>query len=103
MSGTGIVLKDLLPTPERTDAVAETGEGTRAMGQEATASHVLALSRPEDKGAAQVDRDGEVADLGWSAPAGKIPDPLVAGIPNEDLWLLIRRFNKVPPKARALL
>jgi hypothetical protein len=49
----------------------------------------------EQKGFAQHPHDDEVVDLGWNKPKEDVPAPLVGGIGNEDLWLLIRRFNKV--------
>lgn len=38
---------------------------------------------------------GEIKDLGWNEPKQMIASPLVGGLQNEDLWILIRRFNKV--------
>jgi hypothetical protein len=46
------------------------------------------------KGAAQEDHDEEVLDLGWNEPASEIENPLVGGLNNEDLWVLVRRFDK---------
>ncbi|KAK3052055.1 hypothetical protein LTS18_012319, partial [Coniosporium uncinatum] len=48
----------------------------------------------EVQGAAHQDHEGEVKDLGWHKPEEQIPSPLVGRLPNEDLWLLLRRFNK---------
>ncbi|TKA71227.1 hypothetical protein B0A49_04170 [Cryomyces minteri] len=44
--------------------------------------------------AAQSHGEEEVKDLGWNEPPSKIPGPLIKGLPNEELWVLIRRFNK---------
>ena len=61
-----------------------------------TDSHVLANADHEEKGAAQVDHgQTEVRDLGWGEEAHDVPKPLVGGLPNEELWTLIRRFNMV--------
>lgn len=64
----------------------------------ATNSHALANAEPEDileKGAAQLGHDAtEVRDLGWNEKPDGVPSPLVGGLPNEELWTLIRRFNK---------
>lgn len=46
-------------------------------------------------GAAQEQHDEDVVNLGWNAPADDIANPLVGRLPNEELWLLIRRFDKV--------
>lgn len=62
-----------------------------------TASHSLAEEsgnvEPEEKGAAQVDHgDVEVKNLGWNT--GNVPRPVVGGLQNEELWTMVRRFNK---------
>ena len=60
-----------------------------------TASHELANADPDKKGAAQLEHgDAEVRDLGWNEEARSAPEPLVGGLSNEELWILIRRFNK---------
>jgi Protein of unknown function (DUF3292) len=60
-----------------------------------TESHELANADHEEKGAAQMDHgQTEVRDLGWNEDAADVPQ-LVGGLPNEELWTLIRRFNKV--------
>jgi len=61
-----------------------------------TDSHELANADHEEKGAAQVDHgQTEVRDLGWNENPSEIPNPVVGGLQNEELWTLIRRFNKV--------
>lgn len=60
-----------------------------------TDSHALANAETEEKGAAQVNHGAvEVRNLGWNEDSKKIPN-LVGGLPNEELWTLVRRFNKV--------
>ncbi|KFA54417.1 hypothetical protein S40293_04327 [Stachybotrys chartarum IBT 40293] len=66
-----------------------------------TASHALAddslanLEPGEPRGASQIEHgDLEVKNLGWNDEAANIPRPVVGGIANEDLWTLVRRFNK---------
>lgn len=63
-----------------------------------TDSHALAVAHVEEGqpvGAAQLDHGAaEVRDLGWGEDPEIIPN-LVGGLPNEELWTLIRRFNKV--------
>lgn len=99
MSGTGVNYQDLLPIPEKTNAVNNPGEHEKshAMSEEPTASHALALESEHEyeKGVAQQDHDLEVKNLGWNEPKEVVPSPLVGGIGNEELWLLVRRFNKV--------
>lgn len=61
----------------------------------ATDSHALALADHGEKGAAQLPHTAtEVRDLGWDRDPAHIPKPLVGGLANEDIWLLIRRFDK---------
>lgn len=67
--------------------------------EQPTASHQLAdeaAERPtEEKGFAEVNHgDVEVKNLGWNETAAQVPSPLVGGLGNEELWALIRRFDK---------
>lgn len=41
-----------------------------------------------------------VQDLGWSEDP-KVPQPVIQGMRNEDMWLLVRRFNKQTYRLRA--
>lgn len=96
--GPGTGLKDLLPVPDNTDIVTDplsTIEGAISMKEEPTLSHALAQDDHEQKGVAQTDHEFEVLDLGWNEKKEDIPAPLVGGLQNEDLWMLVRRFNKV--------
>lgn len=64
--------------------------------EHATISHALANEDHIEKGAAQLEHgQTEVKDLGWNDHPTDVPTPLVGGLPNEELWTLIRRFNKV--------
>ncbi|OCL03011.1 hypothetical protein AOQ84DRAFT_326592 [Glonium stellatum] len=96
MSTRGVVYKDLLSQPKETTAVQEPRKEdiSYTMRDKPTESHALALADHEEKGAAQNEHDAEVVDLGWNEPEEVIPKPLVGGLPNEELWILIRRFNK---------
>lgn len=61
-----------------------------------TDSHALAEADHDVKGAAQLNHsETEVKDLGWNEHPNDVPTPLVGGLPNEELWMLVRRFNKV--------
>ncbi|RPA93927.1 hypothetical protein L873DRAFT_1703435 [Choiromyces venosus 120613-1] len=60
-----------------------------------TESHALAVADHDEKGAAQIGHgEPEVKDLGWNERVERVPQPLVGGLPNEELWTLVRRFNK---------
>lgn len=65
-----------------------------------TDSHALALADHDIKGAAQLaGQTDDVTDLGWRADPREI-DTLVGGLPNEELWTLIRRFNRVRKRTK---
>jgi hypothetical protein len=98
MGSQGLVLKDLLAVPD-TDPTAHEGTSTTLLDAP-TDSHALAMeaakaTHPAEAGAAQIQHAEEVVDLGWNEPKEHVARPLVGGLSNEDLWLLIRRFNKV--------
>lgn len=40
-------------------------------------------------------KDPEIKDFGWNSRPRDVPAPLIHGTPNDDLFTLIRRFNKV--------
>ncbi len=70
--------------------------GSGSSGDSPTGSHALAAANHGEKGAAQQDHGlAEVKDLGWQEHVSNVPTPLVGGLPNEELWVLVRRFNKV--------
>lgn len=92
-SGPGTGLKDLLPIP--VDGARQQDTKTGTGGDAPSLSHALASDDHEGKGHAQQDHEQEVLNLGWNEPKDEIAAPLVGGLDNEDLWLLIRRFNKV--------
>lgn len=62
-----------------------------------TISHKLA-SQTNDQpqhGTAQVMHHGvQVQDLGWDQDNGDYDEPLMGNLSNEELWTLVRRFNK---------
>lgn len=82
-------------SPKLLPAVSET---TSSLESAPTDSHALATQDHEVKGAAQiVHSEAEVRNLGWDEDPKLIPAPLIGGLPNEELWVLVRRFNKVYP------
>jgi len=92
-SETAAAIKDLLPLPSSTEP-----SGTMVanrMEEQPTESHALAMAHHQGQGAAQVNHDEQVVDLGWNEEPGNIANPLIGGLSNEDLWVLVRRFNKV--------
>lgn len=100
-STTGVrSMLDVLPIPSTTQPVTEPGkhEIANSLAEEPTLSHALATDDHEEKGLAQKDHDEEVLDLGWNEKKQEIAAPLVGSLQNEDLWLLVRRFNKVWPR-----
>ncbi|KAJ6562425.1 hypothetical protein B0H19DRAFT_943738 [Mycena capillaripes] len=89
-------VRDFLPIPDTVAPVTdpEHREVAYSITQSPTDSHALAQADQADKGAAQEEHDAEVLDLGWNQHPDKVAKPLVGGLENEELWLLIRRFNK---------
>lgn len=94
----GTAVKDLLPIPSDTTPVSDPAkeEVSHTLVDDPTLSHALATEDHEVTGLAQQDHDhdGEVLDLGWNQKKQEIAQPLVGGLDNEELWLLIRRFDK---------
>ncbi|KAL8682598.1 MAG: hypothetical protein Q9186_001371 [Xanthomendoza sp. 1 TL-2023] len=62
-------------------------------GDHPTDSHALANADHGEKGAAQVNEHETIKNLGWNEHPTNVPD-LVGGLENEELWTLIRRYNK---------
>jgi hypothetical protein len=63
-------------------------------------SHELAHKVPEVRGAIQTNNptssNADLArDIGWHKANVEIPDPLIGGYTNGELFSFIRRFNKV--------
>ena len=94
----GETVMEALPIPTNTEVVTDPNKVDIAqhVTEEPTLSHSLAIDDHDEKGASQQDHDTEeVVNLGWNEPKQNIIAPLVGGMDNEELWLLIRRFNKV--------
>ncbi|KAI5356975.1 hypothetical protein Slin15195_G090750 [Septoria linicola] len=89
-------LADFLPIPHNVAPLTDPDkqEVAQSLTEAPTASHALAMEDHDEKGAAQIAHDGEVKDLGWTDHVDQIQNPLVGGMPNEELWVLVRRFNK---------
>ncbi|KAI5777244.1 hypothetical protein EDC01DRAFT_719812 [Geopyxis carbonaria] len=68
-----------------------------------TESHALATAVQEEAGTVQhaSTSTAAVTDLGWNEPPTAVPAPLVGGLGNEELWTLVRRFNKQVQHVRA--
>lgn len=61
-----------------------------------TDSHALAHAEVEETSLIHTSLDDEATtDIGWQQQPHEFNEPIIGGIPNEDLWMLIRRFNKV--------
>ncbi|KAI3390952.1 hypothetical protein diail_8326 [Diaporthe ilicicola] len=95
-TGLGTTISDLLPLPPDTQPVSDPNktETSNTLAEDPSLSHSLATDDHEEKGLAQQDHEDEVLDLGWNQKKVDDAEPFVGGLDNEDLWLLIRRFNK---------
>ena len=89
-------------TPTRTPTRASTSNSSNALtptSSNSTASapsdsHALAHADHDEKGVAQQGfTEGEVRNVGWNEHPGEV-DNLVGGLPNAEVWTLVRRFNK---------
>ncbi|CDM33904.1 hypothetical protein CBS147339_7691 [Penicillium roqueforti] len=68
-----------------------------------TDSHVLSQIKQDERGLAQKAGDtAEISNIGWDESPDVIEEPLVAGLSNEDLWMLIRRFDKQMYRVKAV-
>ncbi|KAH6623155.1 hypothetical protein F5144DRAFT_550738 [Chaetomium tenue] len=94
--GLGATVKDLLPVPATDPADLDVGgqDSTTVPGDGPTFSHALATETRDNGNQKQHHPEKDVQDLGWNEPKQNIAAPLIAGMDNEELWLLIRRFNK---------
>lgn len=98
-SSSGLVFSDLLPIPHSNHANEDEHGRANHMSEEPTMSHALANSSPSNPrmtGAAQLKSgalDAEVRNLGWAK--AQMATPLIGGLNNEEVWMLVRRFNKV--------
>lgn len=64
------------------------------LNQETSTSHILATQHQDVQGAVQqAGKEAFTSNLGWQKNAKGV-DTLVGGLENDDLWMLIRRFNK---------
>jgi hypothetical protein len=104
MANVSETIKDILPIPDSLAPVTDphNEETAQTLAEEPTMSHALAASDHDEKGHAQMSHDNEVKNLGWNEAEDNIANPLVGRLPNEDLWILIRRFNKVSHRLKLL-
>ena len=82
----------------RTTEDAEVDDTVLAKGAEAhPATEMIPEVPHEEKGEAQLNHgDVEVKDLGWNETASiNVASPMVGGVRNEEVWTLVRRFNKI--------
>lgn len=64
------------------------------LGQNTSTSHQLATQEHDLRGAVhEAGKEDATTNLGWQANAVGV-DQLVGGLPNDELWTLVRRFNK---------
>lgn len=91
----GYVFRDggTTPSDEKTESQATTSGPISSHPNEAPQQTTPPAEAPLTQAAGRLD---EVTDLGWKDTRGNHGDidNLVGGLPNEDLWTLVRRFNK---------
>ena len=86
-------------TQQNTPTSSDSEKAARIDERSPTRSHALAAGAGsgdhDEKGVAQLHDGVDVKDLGWRDHPKDVPAPLVSRLPNEELWTLVRRFNKV--------
>lgn len=93
---------DAVQQPTSNSSTINTPTSSASPSDAPSDSHALANADHEEKGHAQQEHDGGgVRDLGWNEHPNDVPMPLVGGLPNEELWALVRRFNKQMYHVRA--
>jgi hypothetical protein len=100
-TGPGVSVKDILPIPATDPSHADRNGQSTAAGDGPTFSHALAAEKKDNEGQAQQDHGENVLDLGWNGRKEDVAAPLVGGLDNDELWLLVRRFNRVRPRQDA--
>ena len=82
--------------PTHGDNAEKDGDVGEQLPEGPTDSHVLSQVEQEEKGLSQkAGVTSSITDIGWNQNEVYSDEPLVAGLSNEDLWMLIRRFDKV--------
>ncbi|KZT63651.1 hypothetical protein DAEQUDRAFT_733590 [Daedalea quercina L-15889] len=82
-------------TPEASLAVASDGHPILASDANIVAHTVELPPDAETSADARLDlKDPDVKDIGWNKDMGHLPPTIINGLSNDDLFLLIRRFNK---------
>ncbi|KAL8934208.1 MAG: hypothetical protein Q9216_006025 [Gyalolechia sp. 2 TL-2023] len=91
---------DMTRVSTSTSSAMNTPSSSTADEDHATDSHALANADHDEKGAAQMNENDTVKNLGWNEHPKEVPG-LVGGLDNEELWTLVRRFNKQMYHAKA--
>lgn len=82
--------------PDEQPEIIHTHEDSKPTDSHELADQAARDKPEEEKGFAEVaHNDLEVKNLGWNTddPA-KVANPLVGGLKNDDLWVLVRRFDQ---------
>jgi hypothetical protein len=81
--------------PESEPELVEAHEDEKPTASHELAEMAMSDDHEGDKGIAQIEHgDVEVRNLGWNEKPDAVAQTLVGGLSNEDLWALVRRFNK---------
>ncbi|KAL1857911.1 hypothetical protein Plec18167_001685 [Paecilomyces lecythidis] len=101
--------RDLTDQSKTTNAAstAAAPPGGTAEDGKPTDSHAIAMEQihpdQDEKGIVQkAGATSGLMDVGWNRQPDDVESPLIAGWSNEDLWMLIRRFNKQIYRVKAV-
>lgn len=85
------------PTPPRPEENMDKGSSILSLNENnPTESHALSKVKQDEKGLVQkVGETKEISDIGWGQEPAEIEEQIVSGLSNEDLWMLLRRFDQV--------
>lgn len=97
-----VILGDTSRTSTTNSSMLNTPRSSTSALNAPSDSHTLANMEHEEKGAAQINDSDEVKDLGWNADPENVSN-FVGGLSNEELWTLVRRFNKQMYRVKATL
>jgi hypothetical protein len=99
-TSTALAMGETSPNARQLAATLETSSNalsptlrTREIEQPPAQSSTIAVG--EDVWKEKIRPDADLLDVGWEKDHGQLAEHLVEGLENEDVWRLIRRFNKV--------
>ncbi|PSS29632.1 hypothetical protein PHLCEN_2v2780 [Hermanssonia centrifuga] len=86
-------------TVHETTSTVQPPDSSTTSAPEGTTSLIAPTVEPPPHKSTKIEatqlKDPEVKDFGWNSPPNAVPSPLIHGLPNDDIYTIVRRFNKV--------